>query len=261
MTYSEPVVSIVTAVFNGENHIEQTINSVLSQSYLAIEYIVIDGDSTDSTLDIVEKYSDSIATIVSEPDEGIAHAMNKGAGLANGEYLFFLHSDDYFESTASLANFMVAADKSGDIIAGGIEFSENGAFRRVMSRGFSFWLNLKGLPHQATICRKSLFLELGGFDTGFKICMDYDFFLRAYRKGYTCKTTDSVLAVMRDAGVSSRRDSTGVKARLLEEKAVHEKNCASWWLSLIYRVWWTLYPIYKMNWSRLLPLLLKRLNN
>ncbi len=91
-------ISIITAVFNGANAIEDCMKSVLSQSYENIEHIIIDGGSTDGTLEIVKKYGDKISRRVSEPDDGIYYALNKGIGLAAGDIIGFLHADDFHEN-------------------------------------------------------------------------------------------------------------------------------------------------------------------
>lgn len=96
----QPLVSIITVVYNGVKTIEQTINSVINQTYNNIEYIIIDGVSTDGTLDILNKYSDHIKTIISEPDKGLYDAMNKGISYANGELIGIINSDDWYEVNA-----------------------------------------------------------------------------------------------------------------------------------------------------------------
>lgn len=95
-----PLVSIITVVYNGAKTLEQTILSVLNQTYKNIEYIIIDGESTDGTLDIIEMYRDKISTCISEPDEGLYDAMNKGVSIANGELIGIINSDDWFEKNA-----------------------------------------------------------------------------------------------------------------------------------------------------------------
>ncbi|MDO4190908.1 MAG: glycosyltransferase, partial [Bacteroidales bacterium] len=95
-----PLVSIITVCFNAEKTIEQTIQSVINQTYSNIEYIIIDGKSTDSTLNIVSKYKDNIATIISEPDNGIYDAMNKGIKLSSGELIGIINADDWYEKDA-----------------------------------------------------------------------------------------------------------------------------------------------------------------
>ena len=96
----KPLVSIITVVYNGANTIEQTINSVINQTYKNIEYIIIDGESTDGTLEILKKYSVYIKVLVSEKDNGLYDAMNKGINLANGELIGMINSDDWYEPNA-----------------------------------------------------------------------------------------------------------------------------------------------------------------
>ena len=91
----KPLISVVTVVYNGEKYLDQTIKSVLNQGYDNVEYIVIDGDSRDSTVDIIRKYEEHIDYWVSEPDAGIYDAMNKGASLCSGKYIAFLNADDW----------------------------------------------------------------------------------------------------------------------------------------------------------------------
>ena len=98
--YQNPLISIITVCYNAEGTIEQTIRSVLNQTYKNIEYIIIDGFSTDNTLNIIERYKDSIAMVVSERDQGIYDAMNKGLSLAKGCFIGFLNADDWYDENA-----------------------------------------------------------------------------------------------------------------------------------------------------------------
>jgi len=95
-----PLISVITVVYNGEKYLEQTIKSVINQTYKSIEYIIIDGGSTDKTLDIIKKYEKHIAYWVSEPDKGLYDAMNKGIGVAKGELIGMINSDDWYEPNA-----------------------------------------------------------------------------------------------------------------------------------------------------------------
>ena len=112
-----PLISVITVSYNAVTTIEQTILSVINQTYSNIEYIIIDGGSTDGTVDIIRKYADRIAYWVSEPDKGIYDAMNKGTKKANGEYIAFLNSDDWYEldAVSIIAQF---ADGKNDLISG-----------------------------------------------------------------------------------------------------------------------------------------------
>ncbi len=237
-----PLISIVTVCLNAEGHIEQTIQSVLAQTWPRLEYIVVDGGSTDGTLAIINRYKNRIAHVISEKDEGIAHAMNKGLARAAGDYVLFLQADDYFKDKKSLEKVLRWADQA-DLIACAIEFGPSAFLHQ--PRGFTFWFNFKGMPHQGILCRRSLLNDLHGFDQQFGICMDYDFLLRACRRGARLVKVPEVLAVMRDTGISSRRDWRSLKKRFDEERLAHEKNCPSTLMGIIYRVYWFCYLPYR----------------
>ncbi len=119
----EIVVSIITVVYNNERHICDAINSVLSQDYRHIEYIVIDGCSNDNTFDIVSKYKDQISVIVSEPDCGIYDALNKGISRSSGDVIGFLNSDDFFASQLVVSDIVRAFDSSSaDVVYGDLDY-------------------------------------------------------------------------------------------------------------------------------------------
>lgn len=126
-----PLISVITVSYNAVTTIEQTILSVINQTYSNIEYIIIDGGSTDGTVDIIRKYADRIAYWVSEPDKGIYDAMNKGTKKANGEYIAFLNSDDWYEldAVSIIAQF---ADGKNDLISGIIKLYKNDLFYMLM---------------------------------------------------------------------------------------------------------------------------------
>src|SRR5579862_3140474 len=116
----KPKLSVITIVYNNVRDIERTMLSVLGQTYPGIEYIVVDGLSTDGTLDIIKKYSDRINTFVSEKDEGIYDAMNKGLALATGDYVLFMNSADEFYSTETVSDVFASAENT-DIYYGETE--------------------------------------------------------------------------------------------------------------------------------------------
>lgn len=239
-----PLISIITIALNADKYIEQTIQSVLSQTYKNIEYIIVDGGSTDRTVHIINKYNDKIDHFISEKDEGIADAMNKGVALATGDYVVFLHADDYFRSDSSLEKALEFIEETTDIIACSIQFGRQLKIHK--PRGFSFWFNFKqGIYHQGIICRRLLIERLNGFDKQLQIAMDYDFFLRAYHSSARLAKAPVVLSVMRDTGISSRQDWESLKIRFDEEKKVHEKNCSSFSMSILYRLYWFLYLPYR----------------
>jgi glycosyltransferase involved in cell wall biosynthesis len=239
-----PLISIITVVFNGEKHIEQTILSVLSQTYKNIEYILIDGDSSDNTFCIIKKYKPQISTFISEKDNGIADAMNKGIKYAKGDFLIFLHADDYFISEHVLEESLKYIDDNIDIVLADIAYGKK--LKHLKSRGFNFLMNFKtGVFHQGAICRKSLFDNIGHFDVDLKIAMDYDFFLRAYQQKIKWKYCPITLSVMRDTGLSSRLDWSSLSKRFAEEKYIHKKNSTVRSMKILYTLYWFMYIPYR----------------
>jgi glycosyltransferase involved in cell wall biosynthesis len=240
-----PTISVVTVAHNAERHIAQAIDSVTAQTYADREYVVVDGASTDGTMDIVRKRASQIDTVVSEPDEGIADAMNKALRLVTGDYVLFLHADDYLLGPESLAE---AAPLLAEPIEAFRLFYESVDGERVLPRmpSFGWRTNFKtGLDHQAVFCRTSLLSELGGFDTSLRIAMDYDLFLRAYRQGVAAQVHDLPIAVMRKTGISSQLDRDSLLERFREEKAIHTRHASSFARRLLYSAYWIAYPIYR----------------
>jgi len=240
-----PKISVITVCFNAEKHIEQTIKSVIEQKDCDIEYIIIDGASTDSTQQVIQKYESGITKWISEPDKGIADAMNKGVKLATGDYLMFLNADDYFQMPDAIAVAASYMEEGKDIyIYDTIFLKKEGGIRR-HSGDFGKRINFKGICHQGVLCKRDLFQKIGGFDISFKICMDYNFFMRAYRFGATGQYINEVLSVMRDGGLSSRQDWLSLKERFAEEERVHLENNSSIFMKLMYTVYWALYLPYR----------------
>jgi glycosyltransferase involved in cell wall biosynthesis len=245
-----PLITVITVCLNAERHIEQTIQSVLAQTWRSIEYIIIDGGSIDNTLFIINRYKKQLTTFISEKDDGIADAMNKGVALAKGEFILFLHADDYFKDNHSLEDAIAYLEDSTDILACCIEF---GTQRKLCKpRGFNFWTNFKtGVFHQGALCRRSLIEQLGGVDRQFRIVMDYDFFFRAYRRKATLVKAPVILTVMRDSGISTRQDWESLEMRFAEERKVHTKNTSSVCIRLLYEVYWFFYlPYRKLVYAR-----------
>lgn len=205
-------VSIITSVWNGAATIETAIQSVLEQTYSNIEYIVIDGASTDGTMDILQKYSDNISVLVSEPDDGIYDALNKGVALATGDVIAFLHSDDLYANKTvveEVANQFVL-DETLDGIYGDLIYTSkddlNNVYRYWKSRAFDKKLLKKGwMPaHPTLFLRKSIYNKMGNFDTSFKIAADYDFMLRVLKENFNIHYCPILLYKMRIGGASNK---------------------------------------------------------
>ncbi|WP_299979445.1 glycosyltransferase family 2 protein [Desulfobacula sp.] len=239
-------ISIITVCFNSLNYIDCCIKSILSQTYDHIEYIIIDGGSDDGTKDIIKKYDYEIDKWISEPDNGIADAMNKGIKLATGDYILFIHSDDYLADSMVIEKAVSKITIPFDIFLFDIIQEKNGIKTLCAPKGFIWWTNFKTTVfHQACFCSKKLFEKIGVFDKKFQITMDFDFFLRAYRVGVRFTYIKFPLSVMRLVGISSRLDWNSLKMRFSEERKVHIKNCPNLWMKIIYRVYWFLYLPYR----------------
>ncbi len=246
-----PSVSIITICYNAEKFIEQTIQSVLNQTYPDIQYIIIDGASTDRTIDIIEKYKESIDVVLSELDNGIADAMNKAIPYCNGDYILFLHADDFLISEHSIqeaAKLINKTNQQYDIYSFGIRFGELTDYAERKSKKFNCLMNIKTqVWHQGAFCKRKMFDSVGYFNPHYRIATDYDWFLRAYRARvkFLQVITLPSLSFMRDVGISSRKDWASMKERLDEEKKIHYLNCNNPLLYIMYHVWWLLYPSYK----------------
>ncbi len=204
-------VSIVTVCYNSEATIRDTIESVLAQSYPNIEYIIVDGASSDSTMAIVDEYKDRIAIVVSEPDKGIYDAMNKGIKLATGDVVGILNSDDFFAENAIIAD--VAHTFENDVTISGIYgdlvyVQKNNASKKVRdysSRFFSKWKIKFGLmlPHPTLYLRREVFQKFGFYRLDYRVAADFEFITRLVEGGVSLKRLPKVMVKMREGGISS----------------------------------------------------------
>jgi glycosyltransferase involved in cell wall biosynthesis len=241
-------ISIITITLNAEHYLEQTIASVVNQTYSNRECIIVDGGSTDGTLDIIKKYESEIDNWISEPDNGIADAMNKGIDFATGDYILFLHSDDYLVNSSVLERASEYLGNRFDIFFFQVLHDINGQNQVSRNRPLGWLTNFKmGSCHQGQLCSRKLFQKIGKFDTSFKIDMDYDLILRAYKAGATCNSVNIPLAVMRLIGISSRTDWKSLRERFDEERRVHFKNCTTVWMRLLYICYWMMYLPYRKS--------------
>jgi glycosyltransferase involved in cell wall biosynthesis len=242
-----PTFSIVTATFNNGHLLPKCLRSVAAQQGVSVEHIVIDGGSRDDTVALLREWDARLGAWVSEPDSGISEAMNKGIARARGEWLLFLHADDELDSPQALAGVLPLLEASGaDIVGFPIRYGAAPG-RVVPPRGANAWLRLKtGLLHQGTFIRRRVFDRVGLHDTGLKIAMDYDFFLRAWLAGVPIATRPGPIpSRMSDGGVSSRRDWPALSRRLAEEKRIHLAHARGAWQRAGYAAYWLVYPAYK----------------
>lgn len=177
------LVTVITPCYNSEKTISKTIESVLSQTYTEIEYLIIDGASTDRTLEIVRSYEDAFQGrmhICSEPDEGIYYAMNKGIGLAKGELIGIVNSDDYYEPDA-VEQMVANRNKSKYQILYGFErILKDGQETSILIHHHTNLPN-QMITHPTCFVTRQLYEDKGVFNTGYKYSADYEFMLRMYQ--------------------------------------------------------------------------------
>ncbi len=172
-------ISVVTVTYNSAATLEETILSVLNQTYDNVEYIIIDGGSTDGTVDIIKKYADRLAYWVSEPDNGIYDAMNKGIAVATGDYINFMNADDTFYSHNVLSDIFTHNNYDADVIYGRtLVVSPNYTFVRKNSP-LSFLKKNMAFGHQASFSKTDL-MKSTFFDTRYRCAADYNFFYNTW---------------------------------------------------------------------------------
>jgi glycosyltransferase involved in cell wall biosynthesis len=200
--YKPEKVTIITVVYNAVNTIEDTIKSVINQTYKNIEYIIVDGGSTDGTLEIIEKYRSRIDSFISEPDKGIGDGFNKGISMASGEWIGMINADDWY-ATDAVDNIMHGVSKDDYVCCGNIRLiGGNGAERDKKSK--VSWLNFgMYIMHPSCFVRNCVYRQVGKYDISLKIAMDFDMFLRIKGYGYHIRYVDMMVAYMRMGGVSN----------------------------------------------------------
>lgn len=209
--------SVITVTKNAAANLDRCIASLEIQNHSAVEYILIDGASTDGTLGIIEGHRHAIARLVSEPDHGIYHAMNKGLGLASGDFVYFLNADDYFvdERVLSDISAFLDANPNCDYCYGGIRVrfpdGHSEDFMPPPPAAAVEFLVTGCLPHQASFFRRTAFEATGRFDERYRIAGDYAWFLRV--------VTDARIISRRFDRVVASYGIEGVSSGLLQSQA------------------------------------------
>lgn len=200
-------ISIITVCLNSAETIERTINSVLGQTYSNVEYLIIDGESTDGTCEIINKYKERLAYYCSESDGGLYHAMNKGLSHATGDVVAFLNSDDWYLADALSCVAAQFEKTNADVLCLGVtRENENGERNDRFSQ---IRIDEKGLErlqvfHPATFAKRSIFEEIGYFDTEYHLAADYDWLIRMKKRGYIVECVEQVSTYYSDGGLSSK---------------------------------------------------------
>lgn len=203
---NRPLVSIITVVYNGEKTLLDTINSVANQTYKNIEYIIIDGLSTDNTLEIIRSNIKIISTLISEEDDGLYDAMNKGIGIARGDIVGIINSDDWYEPEAvEIAVNAFIKNPEVEIVHGNMNyFYNNQVSKKITPLGGMLRMKLLGMSyfHPTFFVKKSVYNGLK-FNINYRILADYDFVMRCILSNKKFYYINRILANMRSGGVSA----------------------------------------------------------
>ncbi len=214
---SKPLITIITVVYNSENLIEKTILSVLNQTYQNIEYIIIDGNSKDKTVEIIKKYESKLAYWKSEPDNGLYDAMNKGLAKATGDYICFLNSGDQLYSNDILEKAFGNLSGFPDIVYGetmiiDLRGNEIG-LRRLKAPEKLTW---KSFREGMLVCHQSIYVKkeiASEYDLKYRIASDFDWVLKALKSAGTVHNSGLILTKFLDGGINKKNIPRGLAER------------------------------------------------
>ena len=217
-----PLVTIITVVYNNSANIARAIESVFAQTYRNIEYIIIDGGSTDDTTDIIRQYKDRLGYWHSAPDRGIGDAFNSGVALAHGEIIGLVNSDDWMSPDQVERGVAALQSTNAQLIFGDLLFYRSGddrpLFRQYGRSDYrkDLWYCLPTIMHPTSLVRRQVYEEHGLFDTKWKIAIDYDWFYRLADNGVFAQYEPSIVGHMSLGGVSDRkwRESLAENAKI-----------------------------------------------
>lgn len=201
----KPTISIVTICYNSQSTLEETICSVLEQNYLNLDYVIIDGGSTDGTLNIIKRYENKLGYYCSEPDQGISDAFNKGIERAKGDLIGIINSDDILLPGALQAVAEAYEDNVDVYRANVIIRNKETGFtgRDIPSMKFPLMPFFVNVDHQGTFVTRNAYKKWGKYDLNFRYMMDHDFLTRCYQGGACFKYISYDVAEFRLGGVST----------------------------------------------------------
>ncbi|MDI3545108.1 MAG: hypothetical protein PWP68_525 [Rikenellaceae bacterium] len=218
---SLPLITVITVVYNGAKYLEETIQSVINQTYPNVEYIIIDGGSTDGTLDIIKKYEDYIDYWISEKDKGIYDAMNKGVMVAGGYLIAMLNVGDRYELDActKIIKAVFKEPEIDGIYGDSVVYSDEGKilYRRIAE---NFDYVVKSMPafHPEIFIKNKVYKILGFYQTKYKVAADYEFLLRVFLSGFKFTKVNDVILHYRLGGFSGRNYINGKKEMIKIKK-------------------------------------------
>jgi glycosyltransferase involved in cell wall biosynthesis len=249
-------ISIITVCYNSSEYIRSAVESVRYQSYPNLEYIVIDGGSTDATLDILYEYKYLISHLISGPDSGIYDAMNKGLALASGDVVGILNSDDFFLNSDVLENVAKVFDQNPhvDMVLGNVDFVSlndlENPIRLYSSANFHPWKLRFGLmpAHPGAFIKKSAYNRVGQYKLGYKISADFDIFVRLLLINQcTFKKFSGTLVRMRMGGISTSGFASNFLSTKEMLRSFDENNIYSNYFFISLRFLFKLPQFFKIN--------------
>jgi len=211
---NKPVITVVTVVYNGAETIENTILSCIHQTYQEIEYIIVDGNSKDNTVEIISKYSSKIACFISEPDNGIYDAMNKAIEAATGDWIIFMNSGDLFHDLnvlSDISEFIVKNSLKEEIIYGNTIYKYPSVLLKISPKP------IDSILHEMTFCHQSCFVAMNlikhfPFETKYKFAADYNMFYEFYKLKMNFKYFERTISIFnQEEGATLRNYKSSLK--------------------------------------------------
>ncbi|MFN4082099.1 MAG: glycosyltransferase family 2 protein [Bacteroidia bacterium] len=234
-------VSIITSVFSNKAYLPDAIESVLSQTHTDIEYIIVDGDSKDGTIDVVKSYGNKISKFITEPDEGVYFALNKGINIATGDIIAILHSDDFYVNKTVISQVVEAFENNHiDAVYANLYYVSNKNKNKIVRtwdagiytpNSFYFgWMP----PHPAFFVKRDVYVKHGAFNTNLKFAADYELMMRfILKQKIKLHYIPKFFVKMRTGGASNRNITNRIKANIEDRMAWKLNNVKPRWYTLL----------------------------
>ena len=242
-----PKFSVITVCYNAQATIEDTIQSVIAQTYHHVEYIIVDGASKDRTLSIINRYRDRIATVVSEPDKGLYDAMNKGLRLATGDYVCFLNAGDSFhedDTLQQMVHTLRELTELPDVLYGETELVDaEGHFVRMRRLQAPEHLTWRSFRHGMLVCHQAFFAKrtlAEPYDLSYRFSADFDWCIRIMKKSKVLPNTHLTLIDYLEEGMTTRNH----KASLHERFRIMTKHYG-WLSTVVHHAWFVVRAVIK----------------